>query len=227
MHNVIVPLLVAVTLVPCSAVAQLCTGLGSFSDGPFQASATAAFNDNAKSFGGGFAFGRTGAFGSIGVGATSFDEFDGTGFNVSGGAGYQIALDRKGLVHLCPTGGVAFLSGPNDVDVFGDGSVVIDLSETDIFFGVDLGLVATQSGGTQIVPAGSLGFVSATVKGKDQVSGASDSQSESFGLLGLGIGFIFNKTVALHPRVSVPFGLEGASASFGLTLSINFGNTSR
>jgi len=210
-------------VLPPAATAQVCSGFASFAQGPFQVIGSAAFNDQSKSFGGGFGFGGAGAFGQLSIGTTSFSDLDGSSFTFGAGAGYQLSLDKRKIVHLCPIASVAFASGPNDIDVFGDGSLVLDLNETDFEFGVALGAVASRSGQTQIIPAGSLAFVSATVKAKDQVSGASDSQSETFGLLSLGLGLVFNQVFTLRPAVAVPFGLDGASTTFGVTLSVTFG----
>lgn len=210
-------------VMPTLATGQVCSGFASFAQGPFQVLGVASFNDEAKTFGGGFAFGGAGAFGQLGIGTTSYDNLDGSTFTFGAGAGYQLSLDKTGILHLCPNAAVAFGSGPNDLDVFGDGSLVIDLSQTDFTFGVALGAVASRSGQTQIIPTGSLAFVSATVKAKDDVSGDSESQSETFGLLGLGLGFVFNQVFTLRPGVEIPFGLEGASTTFVVTLAANFG----
>lgn len=206
-----------------SADAQTCSGLASFAHGPWQVFGTAGFADNVKSFGGGLSFGGTGAFGQVNLGTASYDNVDGSSLLYGGGAGYQIPLGQKRLAHLCPTASIGLASGPNNVDVFGDGSLVLDLSETDLSFGVSLGVLASQSPQTQIIPTGSLSFVSATLKASDDVSGASDSQTETFGLLGLGIGFVFNQVVTVRPSVSIPFGLDGASTTFAATFSVNFG----
>lgn len=217
----------ALALSPSLASGQVCSGSASFAQGPFQVFGAAAFNDNAKTFGGGLAFGGSGAFGQLGIGTTSFDDVDGSSFNVSGGAGYQVPLGQKGIVYLCPIASITLGSGPNDIDVFGDGSLVLDLRETDFTIGLALGAIASRSGQTQIIPTGSLSFASATLKAKDQVSGASDSQTETFGLVALGLGFVFNQVVTLHPGVTIPFGVEGASTTFGVGVSVNFGQRSQ
>jgi len=208
---------------PTGATAQVCGGFASFAGGHFQVLGSAAFNDNAKTFGGGVAVGGRGAFGQLGIGGTSYDNLNGSSFNFGAGGGYQVSLDKKNFAHLCPVASIAFSSGPNDIDVFNDGSLVLDLRETDFDFGVAFGAMAYQSGQTQIIPTASLAFVSATVKAKDQVSGISDSQSDTFGSLGLGLGFVFNQVITLRPGVSIPIGLDGASTTFGVTLSLNFG----
>lgn len=217
----------ALLAIPIAAPGQVCSGLASYARRPFQVVGGAQFNDNAKSFGGGFGFGGTGAFGQLNLATTSFDNVDGSAFTFSGGAGYQVPLDKRNVAQLCPIASVSFASGPNNIDLFGDGSVVVDLSETDVEFGVALGAVASRSGQTQIIPAASLSFVSASAKAKDQVSGASNSQSDTFGLLDLGLGFVFNEVFALRPGVAIPIGLDGASTTFGLTLGLNFGQKSK
>lgn len=185
--------------------------------------ASAAFNDNARSFGGGLAFGSAGPFGQAAISTTSYDGVDEGSFTIGGGAGYQFKADAKGLVHLCPIASVSFTSGPSDVDVFGDGSLVLDVSETDLAFGLAMGIVASNTGQTQVIPNASLSFVSARLKVRDQVSDVSDSDSEAFGVLGLGVGFVVSRVVTLHPGVSIPIGLDGSSASFAAFVSISFG----
>jgi len=214
-------------LAPTMARGQVCGGSASFAQRPFQVSGAVGFNDNATTFTGGLAFGGSGAFGELSIGTTSFDQVDGSSFNFGGGAGYQVPLGQKGILYLCPTASVAFASGPNDIDVFGDGSLVLDLYETDFSVGLGLGTIASRSGQTQIIPTGSLSFVHATLKGTDQISGASDSQSESFGILAIGVGFVLNETFTLHPGVAIPFGLDGGSTTFGLGFSVNFGQRSQ
>ncbi|PYP37177.1 MAG: hypothetical protein DMD48_11590, partial [Gemmatimonadetes bacterium] len=66
--------------------------------------------------------------------------------------------------------------------------------------------------------------VSASAKVKDDVSGQTNSQSETFELLGLGLGIVFNQTVTVRPGVQIPMGLQGASTTFGAIVSVNFGH---
>ena len=203
--------------------AQVCGGRASFASNPYQVAGGAEFGDNAKAFGGQFAFGGRGAFGEIGLSTTSYDNVDGSTMTFSGGAGYEMSLDKKGVFYLCPVAGIAFGSGPHDIDYYGDGSLVLDLSETDFNFGISVGAVASQTSTTRIIPTASIALVNASGKAKDQVSGTSASQSETYGSLGLGMGFLFNEVVSVRPGVAIPFGLDGASTSFSATVSINFG----
>jgi hypothetical protein len=209
------------------AAAQVCSGLASFASGALQVSGTAQFNDQAKTFGGGFAFGGRGAFGQVGVGTTSYDAFDGSTFFFAGSAGYQVALDQKGVFHLCPMASIVHGSGPNNIDYFGDGSLILDFSQTDLSFGLGFGVLPAQVGSTRVIPTVSFSVVNATVTGKDDVSGQSDSQSETFELLGLGLGIVFNQVITVRPGVSIPMGLDGASTTFGAIVSVNFGRSAR
>lgn len=213
----------AVLALPASVAAQICTGSASFSQGPYQVTGGAAFTDATKSFVGGFAFGGVGPFAQLNIGTTSYDDLDGSTFTYGASAGYQFALGQKGTFHVCPMASIGFGSGPNDIDVFGDGSLIADLSETDLSFGLGLGALASQTGQTQIIPNVSLTMVSATAKISDDVSGDSESDSETFGFVGLGLGFVFNRVFTFQPTVAIPFGLEGASTTFGASLSVNFG----
>jgi hypothetical protein len=86
---------------------------------------------------------------------------------------------------------------------------------------------ASRSPGTRIVPTGSLALVSGTLKSTDDVSGASNSQHETFALVGFGVGVLFNQVFALRPSVAVLIGLDETSTTFGATVSVNFGRKSR
>src|SRR5437762_1980907 len=132
-----------------SADGQMCAGFASFAHGPYQVFGSAGFNNNAKSFGAGFGFGGAGPFGEVSVGAANYDNIDGSSLLFGGGLGYQVTLGQTGIVHLCPSASLGFLSGPNNLDVFGDGSVVLDLSETDLSFGLELGVLASGSNPTR------------------------------------------------------------------------------
>jgi len=205
------------------AAAQVCGGFTSFANGAYQISGAAQFNDQAKTFGGGFAFGGRAAFGQIGIGTTSYDQLHGSSLSLMGAAGYQVALDKKAVFQMCPVATINHSSGPNNVDYFGDGSLILDFNETDLAFGVIFGAVPAMDGSTRLIPSAGFTVVSASAKVKDDVSGQSNTQSETFELVGLGLGIVFNQTVTVRPGVHIPMGLQGASTTFGAIVSVNFG----
>ena len=140
--------------------------------------------------------------------------------NVGASGGYQ--FDAKGKVHVCPTAGVTYVAGPNDVDPFGDGSYFIDLSEVSFAFGVSLGVLAGQSPRYKIIPHASFDLVTSSITVTNETASTPHSRTEFFGLLGLGVGIVLNR-ITLNPGVGIPVGLEGAPISFGAAVGWNFG----
>ncbi|MGH7580832.1 MAG: hypothetical protein ACREM9_11710 [Gemmatimonadales bacterium] len=199
------------------AAAQSCTGMPSFSSGQMQATAGGSFADGASSFGGTFGYGMPkGVYGKAGLGTTSYDAFDGSSLDFSVGGGYQIPLQTSRTAELCPVASLSFASGPNDV--IGSG---VDMSSRTFALGAAVGALLGHNPQLQFVPNASFQFANTRVSmddGTDSVSG-----SESYGLLTLGTGFVFNSRYSLSPSISIPMGLEGSDASFALAGAIHFG----
>jgi hypothetical protein len=78
-------------------------------------------------------------------------------------------------------------------------------------------------GGSQvrILPNASFQFASTRATLDNGTTSSSDSQS--YGLLTLGTGFVFNSRFSLNPSVSFPIGLDGGNTSFGFIGAMNFG----
>jgi hypothetical protein len=212
-------LLAAVAASPMKA--QICEGLASYRTAPFQVAASGSFSDDATGFSGSLGFGGAGLFGSVGLGVISFDELDGSGFALGGGAGYDALIGENGIVAVCPEVSLAQLFGPNDILGLG-----YDYSETDFAFGGAVGVIATQTDQIGIIPTAGLAFNVAIGRLEDAL-GNSESETETFGSVALGVGFVFSQIVSFRPQVVIPFGLEGGDVSFGATLSVNFGKTSQ
>ncbi len=199
------------------AAAQTCVGMPSFSSGPMQVAAASTFADGVSSFGGTFGYGvANGLYGKAGIGTTSYDGLDGSSFDFGVGGGYQIALQTSRKAELCPVANLSFGSGPNDV--LGTGA---DLSSRTLSFGAAVGAVLGHSSQMNILPNASFQFANTRAEIDDGTT--SDSNSESYGLLTLGTGFVFNSRFSVNPSISIPVGLDGADASFGLSGAINFG----
>lgn len=199
------------------AAAQTCTGMPSFSAGQMQLSAGGSFADGASSFGGAFGYGAPkGLYGKAGIGTTSYDAFDGSSFDFSVGGGYQIPLQTTRTAELCPIASLSIGSGPNDI--LGTG---VDMSSRTFAFGAALGAQLGHNPQMRIVPNASFQFANTRAEMDDGTS--SVSGSESYALLTLGTGFVFNSRYSLSPTISIPMGLEGSDASFGLAGAIHFG----
>jgi hypothetical protein len=189
-----------------------------FSSGKMQLSGGGQFQDGANSFGGTFGYGTPKSFyGKAGIGTTSYDAADGSSFDLNLGGGYQIPLHASRTAELCPIASLGLSSGPNDV--LGSG---VDLSSRTFAFGASVGALLGRNPQLRFVPTASFQFANTRATVDDGTNSASDS--ESYGLLTLGTGFVFNSRFSLNPSVSLPIGLNGADASFGLMGAMNFGH---
>jgi hypothetical protein len=203
-------------LLGSKAAAQACAGMPSFASGPMQITAGGSFADGASSFGGTFGYGQpTGLYGKVGLGTTSYDAFDGSSLDFGVGGGYQIPLHTSRKAELCPIASLSFGSGPNDL-VGG-----VDMSSRNFAFGAAVGALVGNSTQMQILPNASFQFANTRVAFDNGTTSAAGS--ESYGLLTLGTGFVFNSRFSLNPSISIPMGLDGSDASFGLNGAINFG----
>jgi hypothetical protein len=200
-------------LLGSKAAAQACAGMPSFSSGPMQITAGGSFADGTSSFGGTFGYGRpAGLYGKAALGTTSYDGLDGSSLDFGVGGGYQIPLQSSRKAELCPIASLSFGSGPNDV--LGSGA---DMSTRNIAFGAALGAQVGNSPQMQILPNASFQFANTRLE-IDDVAG-----SESYGLLTLGTGFVFNSRFSLNPSISLPVGSDVYDTSFGINGAINFG----
>jgi hypothetical protein len=205
------------TMLATTAAAQTCVGMPSFSSGRMQVAGGGTFADGASSFGGTFGYGTPkGLYGKAGVGTTSYDALSGSSFDLNLGGGYQIPLHASRVAELCPVASLSVGSGPNDV--LGSG---VDMSSRTFAFGAAIGGLVGHSSQMRILPNASFQFANTRATVDDGTNSASGS--ESYGLLTLGTGFVFNSRFSVNPSINIPMGLDGSSTSFGLSGAINFG----
>ena len=199
------------------AAAQTCVGMPSFSAGQMQIAGGGNFTDGASSFGGTFGYGAPkGLYGKAGIGTTSYDGFNGSSFDFSVGGGYQMPLHTTRSAELCPVASLSIGSGPNDV--LGTG---VDMSNRTFAFGASAGTLVGHSTQVQILPNAAFQFANTRVSADNGTT--SSSASESYALLTLGTGFVFNSRFSVNPSISFPIGLDGGNTSFGLVGAMNFG----
>ena len=173
--------------------------------------------DGVSGFGGTFGYGMPkGLYGKAGIGTTSYDGLSGSSFDFGVGGGYQVPLRSNRMAELCPTASFSLGSGPNDV--LGTG---VDMSSRTFAFGASVGTLVNRSSQVQILPNASFQF--ANTRATLDNGATSSSESESYGLLTLGTGFVFSSRFSLNPSISFPIGLDGGDTSFGLIGAMNFG----
>jgi hypothetical protein len=217
MRRILTLSLVLPLYLTAQAAAQTCVGMPSFSSGQMQITGGGQFADGANSFGGTFGYGAPkGLYGKAGIGTTSYDGLDGSSLDFGVSGGYQVPLHASKVAELCPVASLSLGSGPNDI--FSTGT---DMSSRTFALGASVGTVLGRSPQLRFVPNGSFQFANSRVKLDDGTNSASDSQS--YGLLTLGTGFVFNARFSLNPSISIPVGLDGGDASFGLVGAMNFG----
>jgi hypothetical protein len=217
MRRIITLSLVLPFYLAAQAAAQTCVGMPSFSSGQMQLAGGGQFADGANSFGGTFGYGTPkGLYGKAGIGSTSYDGLDGSSFDFGVGGGYQVPLHSSRMAELCPIASLNLGSGPNDI--LGSG---VDMSSRTIAFGASVGALVNRNPQLRILPNASFQFANSRVKLDDGTGSAADSQS--YGLLSLGTGFVFNSRFSLNPSISIPVGLDGGDTSFGLIGAMNFG----
>jgi hypothetical protein len=95
------------------------------------------------------------------------------------------------------------------------------MSSRNFAFGAAMGALVGKNPQLQILPNASFQFANTRLTVDDGTT--SDSGSESYALLTLGTGFVFNSRFSLNPSISLPIGLEGSDASFALGGAIQFG----
>jgi hypothetical protein len=199
------------------AAAQTCVGMPSFSSGHMQVAGGGQFTDGASGFDGTFGYGvPQSVYGKATIGRTSYDGLSGSSFDYGLGGGYQVPLHTKRMAELCPTASLSMGSGPHDI--LGTG---VDMSSRTVAFGGSVGMLVGGSPQFRILPNASFQF--ANTRAKLDNGTTSSSNSESYGLLTLGTGFVFNSRFSLNPSLSFPVGLDGGDASFGLIGAMNFG----
>jgi hypothetical protein len=201
-----------------TGVAQVCQGDLSFRNSSTHVGAALSLSDNSTSFGGGATFGhRQGLYAGGSVGIASYDGLDGNGISVNGGVGYSMPLQQRSKWQICPGGTLSLGFGPS-VDV---GVGTMHLSSQTISMGASVGTAVPLSKTVSLLPFGSAAFGYTRVSAK--LDGNSDSETDSYLLLGMGAGFQLTPSLVLRPALSLAAGADliddtifGLSVTFAL-----------
>lgn len=193
--------------------AQVCAGAPSFRDDPFQAGVTAAFTEGARGVGGSFSGGSESVFAGVGVSVLNFGDLDSSATNVSVTFGADLQADQNGRVFLCPVGQVAFGVGP-DVGA-------VEVSTVTLSGGGSVGVLASQTDTLMVIPT--FGLFALRTRVTAQLAGSDTTDTDRSGLASVGVGFVFNRNIAVTPAVSIPFSVANADAAFSIKLAFHFG----
>ena len=200
-------------LVPlASARAQACMGLPSLETRPMNAGINAQFTDGAKTFGGRLGFGSSIAFGGIGANIQSYDDVDGTGFGVGVDGGLSLLGGTNRTVVFCPVASLGYTKLPSD----------LDYSTVDGTIGIALGTTLSAAPGFSLIPFASVSGAFTRFNFDDDFAG-DDEDSESYGLLGGGLGLQLAGGLIIRPSVTIPFGLSGSDPVWGIGVAFPLG----
>lgn len=203
-------------LAASTADAQTCQGYSSFSSGSLRVGAGATYAENISTYGGGLAFSpRNGKMFMTGtVNRTSFDGTDETAIGYGGQGGLQIDLGGQQAFQVCPVLGLDYLGGPKN-----QGGQVGDISAMSFYGGMQIGARYRGSPSLELVPTTGLTIQRASVK----FSGtAAEPDAETYALISLGSGFVYNRNLTVRPTVDIPMGLAGGEKTFQIAVSYNF-----
>jgi hypothetical protein len=198
---------------PAAAEAQNCAGAPSFGQAPFQVGVATAFQDGARGVGGTFAAGGESVFAGAQLSMLSFSNVDAHQTNIAAFGGADVAVDPDRRLFVCPAALVGFGSGP-DVGT-------ADISTIDFRGGGRVGLIAHDTDQIMVVP--SFGLSLGWQRMKASLSGQTATDSETFGVASLGVGFVFNRRIGIVPSISIPFSAPQSDVTFTLGMAYNFG----
>ena len=200
-------------LVARPAAAQLCVGNPSLAYAPYQASLGASFSESVRGIDAAFAAGGQTIFGGAGVSILNFTDIDVRTAGVFGFDGAELAVDKENKIMFCPLARLDVLAGPDIGPV--------DVSSTAFQGGASIGVIVSDMGDMQVVPFFGLALVYERLK--SDFANTETTFSDTGGVADLGVGLVFNKTAAITPLVSIPFGVGASDFTFTIRFAFNFG----
>lgn len=198
------------------AAAQACLGLPSLASHPVNLGVGAEFADGAKAYGARLGFGSPTIFGGVSGALNDYEDADeeSTSLTFDGGLSFPVGVSRRAA--MCPIASIGYEFGPNVDTLLGE----LEFGTLALGGGVAFGGVAYSTEGLQILPFASAQLAYARVK--VELDDESDTDSETFGLVDLGLGFQFSERFVVRPLFTIPLGLEDSDPVFGLSFVIGF-----
>jgi hypothetical protein len=221
-------LVVALALSPFGVgqlMAQTCVGAASFSEAPVRLGAGFGLADGTRTLGAEVAAGSGGFFAAASVQRVDveFLNDDGTAYSLT--AGYSIPLGGPRWFELCPLASYSHQTSPDFEFGFDDFSFSGKISGSTYGLGGALGIAIAMNERWQLVPFAGAMYKEARMK--LSLDGRSQRDTVTFTMLTVGSGFMLDRRLTIQPRVSYPFGVDEPKATYGLSISWNFGRRAR
>lgn len=218
MYRRLVILLGALALLPSSsALAQACIGLPSLASRPTNLLIDAQFGEGSNAFGGRFGFGSSAAFAGIGAHLIDFEDEEDAGFSLGLDAGLSLLPAPGSALTFCPVGNLVFTSLP-DRRILGRD---VESNTWEGAAGLAVGGAVSGGEGIGIIPFASISAVYRRLE--VEVEDVDESDSDTFGRFGAGLGLLFGNSIVIRPNVTVPLGLDGADPVYGIGIAFTFG----
>jgi hypothetical protein len=194
-------------------LAQTCVGGLPFSARSAQIGSTSSFGDGFQTYDVTGAFGSQSIFVRGGAAFANFNDLDatGSGFGATVGSEFQAA---NGRLFLCPEANLSFMFGP---ELF-EGA---DLSSISFSSGPRVGIVLNNDDELRVIPT--VGFLVMHQRQKFEFLGVDETETDTFGVLHVGVGLAMRDRMSIVPGVTFPLGLDGADPSFSLSVVFGFG----
>lgn len=216
--HLLVGLVAGIAVCASSVSAQVCQGDLSFRNSSKHVGGAIALGDNSTSFGAGLTVGhKQGWFSGASVGMQDYDGIDGNSIAVNGGVGYSMPLVNKSKWQLCPGGTLSLGFGPS-IDV---GAETMKLSSQTLTLGASVGTSVPMTKKVSLLPFGSASVAHTRVSAK--LNGVSNSESETYLLLGAGAGIQFTPSLVFRPALHLAAGadlVDDTIFSLGLTWAL-------
>lgn len=204
--------------VASTARAQVCMGYPSFAVGDLRMTGNVAFGSDTKTIGGSFAFGQaTGLFGGPTVDYVSFPAPADKALVYTGTVGWGIDLADRGRIALCPLLVGSYQDGPAGQSL----NRRLDITGKSLGAGAAIGGDVPLSPRMHLVPFASVVLTTST--STTIIQGLIDIKStatDRYAAITVGVGVVIDKIWTIRPSLSIPAGLQGGTATVGLTLSI-------
>jgi len=202
------------------AAAQECRGFAPFQKRPVHLFARSLLGTHAERWAAGVGLGVPAAFGELEFGLIDVDSSLVSSVTVGGGGGLQFPVNEHRTAFLCPIVDLSFAKGPKDYIQFGR-----DYRETDVSYGVAGSVVLASPGRhVELIPTAFVGLASVHNWLIDSSGSTTYSNSQSFGVLSLGVGVVFARELSVTPSVSSSFG-GGPSTTLSMRFAFAFGRS--
>jgi outer membrane autotransporter protein len=201
-----------------SVSAQVCQGDLSFRSRSKHVGGAIALGENSTSFGAGLTAGHAqGWFAGGSVAMVDFDNINSNAVAVNGGLGYSMPLVKKSKWQLCPGGTLSLGFGPS----FDTGAGTMKLSSQTITMGASVGTSVPMTKSVSLLPFGSASIAHTRLSAK--LDGNSNSESETYLLLGAGAGIQLSPSLVFRPSLLLAAGadlVDDTVFSLGLTWAL-------